>query len=291
MRLPPMLRLLRPQQWTKNLACMAGVVFGGRLGQPRAVLLDVAVMAGFVLAASAVYVVNDLLDLEHDRRHTAKRTRPLAAGEVSASAAGILAVALVLAAGAIAMALGPATAACMAAYGALNLFYSLGLKHVVVLDVCCIAVGYVLRVLAGIVVLGDVPTGWILLCTFFLALFLALTKRRAELADPGRSGSDQRPVLAAYDRHALDSLVDSSATMAVMTYALFTATSGKNPSLIVTVPIVYYAVMHYRQLMQRTDLGQEPDRLLLTDRTLQACIFLWLVAFVAIFYGHWTFVR
>jgi 4-hydroxybenzoate polyprenyltransferase len=291
MRLPPIVRLLRPQQWTKNLACMAGVVFGGRLGQPHAVLLDVAVTLTFVLAASAVYVVNDLLDLAHDRQHAAKRTRPLAAGEVSTTAAGVLAAGLAIAAAMLAVALGPATATCVAAYGALNLFYSLGLKHVVVLDVCCIAMGYVLRVLAGVVVLGDVPTGWILLCTFFLALFLAFTKRRAELVDPERSGHDQRPVLKAYDRHALDSLVDSSATMAVMTYALFTATSGKNPSLIVTVPIVYYAVMHYRQLMRQTDLGQEPDRLLLTDRTLQACIVLWLIAFVAIFYGHWTFVR
>lgn len=291
MRLPPIVRLLRPQQWTKNLACMAGVVFGGRLGQPEAVLLDVAVTLTFVLASSAVYVVNDLLDLAYDRQHAAKRARPLAAGEVSTTAAGALAAGLAVAAAVLALALGPGVALCVAAYGVLNVLYSLALKHVVVLDVCCIAFGYVLRVLAGILVLGDVPTGWILLCTFFLALFLAFTKRRAEVVDPERSGHDQRPVLAAYDRRGLDSLVDSSATMAVMTYALFTATSGKNPSLIVTVPIVYYAVMHYRQRVQQTDAGQEPDRLLLTDRTLQACIALWLLAFIAIFYGDWTFVR
>ncbi|HWP65413.1 MAG TPA: UbiA prenyltransferase family protein [Candidatus Limnocylindria bacterium] len=291
MRAPAIVRLLRPQQWTKNLACMAGVVFGGRLGEPAAVLLDVAVTVTFVLAAAAVYVVNDLLDVASDRQHPVKCLRPLAAGEVSMPTAAALAAGLAVAASAAAVALGVGAAACMAVYVALNVLYSLGLKHVAVLDVCCIAMGYVLRVLAGVVVLGDVPTGWILLCTFFLALFLAFTKRRAELTDPARSGSEQRPVLDAYDRATLDSLVDSSATMAVMSYALFTATSGKNPSLIVTVPIVYYAVMHYRRLVLRSDLAQEPDRLLLQDRTLQACIVLWLAAFVAIFYGHWTLVR
>jgi len=291
MRLAPTLRLLRPQQWTKNLACMAGVVFGGRLGEPHAVLLDALVVVTFTLAAAAVYVVNDLFDLAHDREHATKRTRPLAAGEVTTTAATVLALGLAVAAGVGAALLGRGTAACLGAYGVLNVLYSLGWKHVALLDVCCIAFGYVLRVLAGVVVLGDVPTGWILLCTFFLALFLGFTKRRAELLDPDRVGNDQRPVLHAYDRRGLDSLVDGSATMAVMTYALFTTTSGKNPSLIVTVPIVYYAIMHYRQRAQASGLGQEPDRLLLSDRALQVCIVLWLVAFVGIFYGHWTFVR
>jgi len=291
MRLPATLRLLRPQQWTKNLACMAGVVFGGRLGQPHAVLLDVLVVATFTLAAAAVYVVNDLLDLAHDRQHPTKRMRPLAAGEVSTTQAGVLALVLTAVAGAGAVGLGRGTMACLAAYGALNMVYSLRWKHVPVLDVCCIAFGYVLRVLAGIVVLGDVPTSWIVLCTFFLALFLGFTKRRAELVDPERGGTDQRPVLDAYDPGFLDSLVDSSATMAVMTYALFTATSGKNPSLIVTVPIVFYAIVHYRQVAQRSGFGQEPDRILLRDRTLQGCLVLWLAAFVLIFYGDWTFVR
>ena len=291
MRVAPTLRLLRPQQWTKNLACMAGVIFGGRLGDPHAVLLDALVVVTFTLASAAVYVLNDLLDLPHDREHATKRTRPLPAGEVTTAVARALALGLAVAAGAAAALLGPGTFACLAAYGLLNVCYSLAWKHVALLDVCCIALGYVLRVLAGVVVLGDVPTGWILLCTFFLALFLGFTKRRAELVDPERVGNDQRPVLNAYDRRGLDSLVDGSATMAVMTYALFTATSGKNPSLIVTVPIVYYAIMHYRQLAQASVLGQEPDRLLLRDRPLQVCIVLWLVAFVGIFYGHWTFVR
>jgi 4-hydroxybenzoate polyprenyltransferase len=291
MALPATLRLLRPQQWTKNLACMAGVVFGGRLREPDAVLLDVAVVATFTLAASAVYVVNDLLDLPLDRQHATKRRRPLAAGEVAQGAAVTLALgtaALAAAGGAV---LGRGVEACLAAYAALNVAYSLRWKHVPVLDVCCIALGYVLRVLAGILVLGDTPTGWILLCTFFLALFLGFTKRRAELVDPERGGGEQRPALLGYDHRVLDSLVDGSATMAVMTYALFTATSGKNPTLIVTVPIVYYAIMHYRQAAQQSGFGQEPDRILLRDRTLQGCIVLWLALFILVFYGDWTLVR
>jgi 4-hydroxybenzoate polyprenyltransferase len=289
--LPAAVRLLRPQQWTKNLACLAGVVFGGRLGEPDAVLRDLAVVVVFTLAASAIYVVNDLLDLERDREHPVKRRRPLAAGEIRPASAGMLALLLGAGAAGGAVAMGRAVVACIAVYVAVNLLYSWRWKHVAILDVCCIASGYVLRVLAGILVLGDTPTGWILLCTFFLALFLGFSKRRAELVDPERAGDEQRPVLVAYDRAFLDSLVDGSATMAVMTYALFTATSGKNPSLIVTVPIVYYAITHYRYLTRHHGVGQEPDRVLLGDRTVQACIAAWLVAFVLIFYGHVTFVR
>ena len=173
----------------------------------------------------------------------------------------------------------------------INVAYSSGLKHVPLLDVCCIAMGYVLRVLAGIYVLGDMPTAWITLCTFFLALFLGFSKRRSELVTSERPVGDSRPVLLGYGRDTLDSLLNGSAMMAVMSYAMFTATSGKSPTLIVTVPIVYYAIMHYTRLVLHEDRGEEPDQILLRDRTIQVSIVLWLVCFVAIFYGHVTLFR
>jgi 4-hydroxybenzoate polyprenyltransferase len=289
--LPPLLRLLRPQQWTKNLAAFAGVIFGGRIAEPGSVLLDLAIVLAFTAASSATYVFNDLRDVDYDREHPTRRLRPLAAGEVDTGTAirlgaGLAGVALLLA-----LLLGKATFACLAIYLAINFLYSSGLKHVPLLDVTCIAMGYVLRVLAGIYVLGDMPTAWITLCTFFLALFLGFSKRRSELvANPSPNG-DSRPVLRGYGRDILDSLLNSSAVMAVMSYAMFTATSGKSPTLIVTVPIVYYAITHYTRLVLQEDRGEEPDQILLRDRTIQVSIVLWLVCFIAIFYGHVTLFR
>lgn len=290
-RLPPLLRLLRPQQWTKNLAAFAGVIFGGRITEPGSVLLDLVVVMVFTAASAATYVFNDLRDVEYDRQHPTRRLRPLAAGEISHAAARCLGAGLAVAALLVAALLGARTFACLALYLAINAAYSMRLKHVPLLDVCCIAMGYVLRVLAGIYVLGDMPTAWIVLCTFFLALFLGFSKRRSELAAQASPSGDSRPVLLGYTRDTLDSLLGSSATMAVMSYALFTATSGKNPTLIVTVPIVYFAIMHYKRLVLHEDLGEEPDQILLRDRTIQVSIVLWLLAFIFIFYGHVTLFR
>ena len=289
--LPPLLRLLRPQQWTKNLAAFAGVIFGGRIAEPGSVLLDLAVVVAFTAASSATYVFNDLRDVDYDREHPMRRMRPLAAGEVDTGSAmrlgaGLAGVALLLA-----LLLGKATFACLAIYLAINFLYSSGLKHVPLLDVTCIAMGYVLRVLAGIYVLGDMPTAWITLCTFFLALFLGFSKRRSELVASATPNGDSRPVLRGYGRDILDSLLNSSAVMAVMSYAMFTATSGKSPTLIVTVPIVYYAITHYTRLVLHEDRGEEPDQILLRDHTIQISIVLWLVCFIAIFYGHVTLFR
>lgn len=289
--LPPLLRLLRPQQWTKNLAAFAGVIFGGRITEPGSILLDLLVVVMFTAASAATYVFNDLRDVEYDRQHPVRRKRPLAAGEVERGTAIRLAGALTAFAVVLGLLLGKATFVCLALYLLINVAYSSGLKHVPLLDVCCIAMGYVLRVLAGIYVLGDMPTAWITLCTFFLALFLGFSKRRSELVTSEGPSGDSRPVLLGYGRDTLDSLLNGSAMMAVMSYAMFTATSGKSPTLIVTVPIVYYAIMHYTRLVLHEDRGEEPDQILLRDRTIQVSIALWLVCFVAIFYGHLTLFR
>lgn len=289
--LPPLLRLLRPQQWTKNLAAFAGVIFGGRITEPGSIALDLLVALTFVAASSATYVFNDLRDVELDRQHPMRRLRPLAAGEVERATAQRLGLALGAGALLVALGLGGATFLCLAAYLLINFLYSAGLKHVPLLDVTCIALGYVLRVLAGIYVLGDVPTAWITLCTFFLALFLGFSKRRSELVAGATPDGGSRPVLREYGRDILDSLLNSSAVMAVMSYAMFTATSGKSPTLIVTVPIVYYAITHYTRLVLHEDRGEEPDQILLRDRTIQVSILLWLVCFIAIFYGHVSLFR
>jgi 4-hydroxybenzoate polyprenyltransferase len=287
-RLPAAIQLLRPQQWTKNLVAFAGVIFGGRITQLDAILLDLVVVIAFTAASAATYVFNDLRDVELDRLHPDKRRRPLASGRVSTAFARRLGALLLIGALGVAVFLNTKTLACIVAYLVINLLYSVSLKHVPLLDVTCIAVGYVLRVLAGVYVLNDMPTAWIVLCTFFLALFLGIAKRRSEFVRLESVDRAQRPVLRGYSLDLLDSLLNSSATMAVMCYALFTATSGKNPSLIVTVPIVYYAIMHYKLLVLRRNRGEEPEQILLKDVTIQISIVLWLICFVAIFYGHVT---
>ena len=290
MTLPPLLRLTRPSHWTKNLTAFAGVIFGNRLGEPWAIGLDFAVFLVLILASSAVYIANDLVDIDRDRQHPTKKRRPLASGEVQPTTATTLAWALAVAAIAGSWLLGAAVWVCVLLYLAINVAYSRWLKHIVLADVLCIAIGFALRILAGIYVLGDLPTAWIILCGFFLALFLGYGKRLAEIKN-NAADSGARPVLERYDRNFLESLVDGSALASILSYALFTATSGKNPSLIVTVPLVYIAITYYRRLLETSTEGSEPEGILLGNRVIQGCIALWLLTFILISYGDLHFFR
>ena len=276
------LRLLRPHHWTKNLLCLAGVVFSGQYLLGWAVLAAVETMGVFCAAASAIYVLNDLLDRDRDRAHPVKKLRPLASGAVGVPTAVVLSVVLVGVALAGSAALGLPILVCSGLYLVLNLAYTLWLKHVPLLDVLSIALGFVLRMVAGVHVVRELPTAWITLCTFFLSLFLAFTKRRSELAAQTGTGASPRPVLARYTLPFLDHMVAGTGMISVMCYALFTTTSGKNPALLVTVPIVVYGVMHYHRLSSQLELGQEPERILLKDVRIQACLIAWLAVYIAI---------
>lgn len=284
-----LVRLVRPHHWTKNLLVFAGVIFGGRLAEPHAWVMAAWTFVLFCLASASVYAINDVLDRDRDARHPRKRTRPVAAGEISPGGAWLVAVVLggtALAGGWI---LHGGTFVCLVLYLAINLAYSLALKHFALLDVIAIALGFVFRLLAGIYVLQDLPTSWIVLCTFFLAVFLGFAKRRAELVgllavgrDATAGEHDQRPVLGQYTREYLDSVLAASATMAVLCYALFTVTADKNRFLIATVPVVYYAVLHYKRLVMVQASGEEPERLLIRDLRIPLAILVWLVMYVLI---------
>jgi 4-hydroxybenzoate polyprenyltransferase len=275
------IRLIRPHQWTKNIFCFAGMVFSGRLHEPGAWLAATTAFLVFAAASSCSYIINDLCDLERDRKHPQKRLRPLASGRVNRPTAIVMATLLGLLAIAGIFFLSPRTYACVIAFLLLNVLYSRFLKHEVLIDVAGIALGFVLRLLAGVYAVDELPTTWITLCTFFLALFLGFAKRRAELADLlNLSNNEQRPVLAKYNLDYLDALVNSTATMTIMTYALFTVSSGRNPTLIITVPFVHIAIMHYKLLISNREGGQEPDRIVLHSRPIQLCIILWLATYL-----------
>lgn len=285
---------LRPWQWTKNLLLFAGVLFSQQLGNPQLVLRAVAGFIAFSLLSGAVYLLNDLADLEADRRHPKKRLRPIASGRLPAAAGWAALGPLLGIVLAISMWLGAGFSIVAWSYFGLNLAYSLGLKHQVIIDVFIIAIGFVMRAIAGVELLLPVSPGtelspWLLVCTFFGALFLGLAKRRREVANAAADPALQREVLEHYTPALLDGLLLVSAASSLMGYALYTiwpATVAKfgTEALLYTVPIVAYGIFRYLYLVRDSENTEDPANVLLTDRPLAACVLLYLVAVLLILY-------
>ena len=287
---------LRPRQWTKNLLLFAGVLFSRHLANPELLLRAAAGFVAFSLLSGSVYMLNDLKDLEADRRHPMKRRRPLAAGRLPAAAVWLALVPLLTAVTVLSLWLGRPFTTVVGLYIAFNLAYTFWLKQVVLVDVFLIAIGFVLRAIAGVQLLLPVApetviSPWLLVCTFFGALFLALAKRRREIANAGESAASQRAVLDHYSPELLDGLLLISAATSLMAYALYTiwpATVAKfhTEALLYTVPFVAYGIFRYLYLVRATEHGEDPSQVLLADAPLGACVALYLVAVLAILY--WT---
>lgn len=285
--MPPLLKLLRPHQWTKNVFCFAGVVFGGRLTDTDAHLKALGVFACFCAVSSATYIFNDIRDRELDKRHPKKKHRPIASGKVSVASASFICVAMLATGLTGAYFLGlessDSVVTCLLTYLFINFAYCVDLKHRAIIDVNCIASGFVLRVLSGIYLLGDKPTVWIVLCTFTLALLLALAKRRGELLSLNdTSGEDQRPVLWSYNLPFIDTLLTSAATVSVVAYSLFTVLGGKNPALCMTIPIVYYGIMRYKFLAIMKGRSEEPEKVMLRDKGMIFALVMWIITYLLI---------
>lgn len=277
MRLPAPVRALRPHQWVKNLFVLAPALFlrGERhewsLAEPGDLVRSLLAMAAFCLAASTIYLVNDLFDVESDRRHPEKRHRPIASGELSVPAAWVLAA--LCAAGAVLLGRladgdPPGVLLTVALYAAINVAYSAKLKHIVLVDAFCIAGGFILRVLAGGLAAGAQVSSWLLLCTLFLSLFLALCKRRAESDLLGEEGAGHRATLLEYDRGFLDQMITVLAAVTILCYAMYTVspeTVAKfgDGRLVWTVPFVVFGLGRYMLLVQTQRGGGSPTRILL----------------------------
>ena len=269
-----LLAALRPRQWTKNLALLAPLLFAQRARDPAAVGLALLGVLSFSLAASAVYLGNDLADRERDRLHPEKRHRPIASGAVSARAAAALGVGLAVLALALAFLLPPGFLGCVAGYFALQLAYTLRLKDVVVVDVFAVAAGFVLRVVAGAAAIRVPISNWLYLCTLLLALFLALAKRRAELSLLSGDAVRHRPILAEYSLALVDQLVAVTSATAVLAYGLYavaadTVAKFHTDRLKYTVPLVIFGLFRYLYLVARRGEGGQPERVLLRDRPTQ----------------------
>ena len=270
---------LRPRQWTKNLLLFAGVVFAAKLGDPGRLAAAFAAFAAYCAASSAAYLVNDVRDAAADRRHPVKKSRPIARGELGARPALLVAAGLVAVAVALATALGPLSLACLAAFVALQAAYSLGLKSFELVDVLAIAGLFVLRAAAGAIAVDVRISEWLLLCTFLLALFVALGKRRAEL---GLDGVRARPALDGYSIAFVDQLLAIVAAATIAAYTAYALSAHDSHWLVATVPFVVYGLFRYLLLLHRRGLGEEPDALLVEDLPLLATVAAWAAACAAI---------
>ena len=287
-----LLQSLRPRQWTKNLLVFAGLIFGGKLNDVHAIALAVGAFGVFCLLSSTVYLINDIRDREADRRHPAKSNRPIATGalpvNVAAGAAGVLA-AIALAA---ALVIGWKFAGVALLYLIVLGAYSFSIKHMVILDVLTLSGGFVMRAAGGALAVQVEFSHWLLLLTLLGALFLALSKRRAELVVLADDAEAHRPSLAEYSPYLLDQMIGVVTASTLLAYAFYTI----NPEtvakfhtdlLLWTVPFPLYGIFRYLYLVHRREGGGSPSDTLLEDRPIQICVTLWTAAVVAIIYGPW----
>lgn len=285
----PLIRLMRPAHWAKNVFVLAPLVFAQKLTEPQSVRHGLMAFAAFCLASSAVYVFNDIRDRFEDRRHPLKRHRPIAAGLVSVPVAVVLGLLLSLLGLSMATFLGWGFLTVLAIYLVLNQLYSAGLKHTVILDVMIVSLGFVLRVLGGGVAVRVEISAWLLLCTFFIALFLAFSKRRHELVLLAEDASGQRPVLSHYSPAFLDQMINVVTASTVVAYAMYaiapeTTEKFHTVYLIYTIPMVLFGIFRYLFLIYQRHTGRNPTEAILRDPPFLVNMVVWGLAVVWIIY-------
>jgi len=282
---PALIRVLRPRQWPKNLLVFAAAIFANQLLVASSASLAALAFVAFCLGSSSVYVINDLMDVEVDRHHPVKRSRPIAAGEIGKATAIWLAVALTLGSLGIAMAINVPFAITIAVYIALVHFYSIVGKHIVILDVMLVATGFVLRAVGGALAIQVPSSDWFVLCTFFAALFLALSKRRAEMTSRDGDSMWHRAVIGEYSETALAAYTTTAMAATAITYSLYAIESAEMfPLLPLTVPFVLFAVFRYHHLVEMAGLGEQPEDVFQRDRTFQVCVIAFLALSMAAIY-------
>ena len=280
---------LRPDQWTKNLIVFAALIFAVQLFDPAALALASAAFLIFCALSGAVYLMNDVSDRGADRQHPLKRMRPIASGALSPGTALAWAFGLGGTALAVAFWLRPVFGVAAASYVALFILYTHALKHVVILDVMSIAIGFVLRAVAGGLVIGVPISDWLLVCTILLALFLGLAKRRHEITMLADGATGHRRTLEEYDPYLLDQMIAIVAAATLVAYIIYCASPDTAEKfgtrwLVLTTPFPIYGIFRYLYLVHRKHGGGNPSDLLLRDRPLLGCVALWGLAVILIIY-------
>ncbi|MBN1344107.1 MAG: decaprenyl-phosphate phosphoribosyltransferase [Phycisphaerae bacterium] len=285
------LKLVRPADWVKNVFVLAGLVFSQRATESEAILLSLLAFAAFCLAASAAYVINDIRDREQDRLHPTKRHRPIASGAISPERGIILAFLLLSGAIGLCLLLPRGFAVVLGAYLMLNAAYTYWLKRRVIVDVIVIAIGFVLRAIAGGVAIGAGTSPWLVVCTFTLCMFIGFGKRQCEINTIGDSveAAKHRKTLAGYSPDLLNHLTSVTAGIAIVTFLLYVMDRGEPQPpfdkhyLILTLPLVVYAIFRYAMLI-RSGRASGPVDIVLKDRPFILTVFLWVAAAVVVVY-------
>ncbi len=283
-----LIKTMRPRQWVKSVIVFAALVFDGKLFVPELFLKTTLIFAAFCLLSSSVYILNDLVDMEKDRQHPRKRTRPLASGRLDprfAAAAGVL---LGLGSLGVAFVISPWAGVVLLAYLAQNVAYSFWLKNVVIIDVMVLSLGFLLRVVAGVVVVQvENFSPWLYICVTLLALFLGFGKRRQEIVLLEEGAHHHRASLAEYNLPLLDQMITIITTSTLIAYTFYSfdaATALAHNKMLITVPFVFYFIARYLYLVHVKGLGGAPDELLLEDKPLLINSALWALAVVVLIY-------
>ncbi len=287
--------LLRPWQWSKNLILFAGLVFSVHMMEPAYDGRALAAFLVFCLASSAVYVLNDVFDVNRDRIHPRKRHRPIPAGRIGIPQAVALFGGLVIITMVVSYRLGGAFFLSLSVFFLINIAYSARLKNLVILDVLMIAMSFVVRAIAGVMALRPFDPAielspWLLVCTLFLALFLGFGKRRHELTILEATASDHRATLGQYSRPFLDQLITVAAAATLIAYAIYTIAPGTlnkfhSPALVFTIPFVVYGLFRYLYLVQVREEGGSPSRTLYRDVPILLTTLGWVIAVVVVIYA------
>jgi 4-hydroxybenzoate polyprenyltransferase len=281
MKIVQLFSSLRPSQWTKNLIIFAGLIFSENLLNPTLFIYSFIAFILFCFISGAVYIINDIIDKEQDRLHPAKSQRPIASGKVKTGEALFFSLIIIVIAVPASFYLEFNFGLIASIYLAVMILYSLGLKRIIILDVMIISLGFVIRAIAGALVIKVTISSWLLICTTFLALFLALGKRRHELALLEDDAPHHRKQLASLTPRLLDQMISIATAGAIISYSLYTMSeetvSKFGPHLIYTLPFVLYGILRYLYLIYKEGLGGNPSLILIKDKPLLINVALWII--------------
>lgn len=282
-------KLLRPYQWLKNGFVLAPLIFAGKLLDMPSIILELSAFAVFCLASSAAYSFNDVFDREKDRSHPTKRNRPVASGEVPVLAAVLVGSALSVASILGGLFVGTGFVLWLVLYLLLQFGYNVAFRNIVILDILAIAMGFVIRAVAGSMAISVVISPWLILCSLLVALFLGFAKRRQEIVLMGDAATEHRSILKEYSVPLLDQLIGIVTAATIVCYAIYTLTPEVTQRLgsrymVLTLPFVIYGIFRYLYLVHVHEKGGSPTKDLLTDPPLLLSIFLWTLTSVGLIY-------
>ncbi len=269
--------LLRPKQWIKNLFVFAGIIFSGNIFNVDLLLLSIYAFIIFCFISSSVYIINDIFDCKNDRIHPVKKNRPIASCKIGIVPALIIAIVIGSLSLTFSYIINLYFFIIVSIYILQSIIYSVWLKNIFIVELFVLSLGFVLRALAGIVIIDVVISPWILVCTYLLSLFIVLNKRRHELIILGDDAILHRPTLNKYSQSLIDNMTSVVTSSTVVTYSLYTFTSEQSQYLMITIPFVIYGIFRYLYLIERKDVVGTPEEILFKDRPMLINIILWII--------------